>query len=66
MGSRLKGKRSRKSNEIDKRIVFKLVIYCVIGIAVIALLWGLWLSKTGFEKVQQNNYQKQASSNTGS
>ncbi len=53
MGSRLKGKKSRKSNEMDRRVVMKLIIYTLVGVAVIALLWGLWLSKTGLEKAQE-------------
>ena len=51
MGSRLKGKRASKKSKKDRRALIKVMIYGAIGLAVIGLLWALWLSKTGLSKV---------------
>lgn len=53
MGSRLKGKRVSKKQKNDRRALFKVLLYGVIGLAVIGLLWALWLSKTGLSKVDE-------------
>ncbi len=53
MGSRLKGKRTAKKTERDRRALVKVLLYGAIGLGVIGLLWALWLSKTGLSKVDE-------------
>ena len=47
MGSRLKGKRARQSSDRDRRAFFKVLLYGLLGLGVVALLWYLWLSERG-------------------
>ena len=52
MGSRLKGKKTSKKKKSDRRALYKVLLYGAIGLAVIGLLWALWLSKTGLKKAE--------------
>ncbi len=52
MGSRLKGKRTRQSSLRERRALFKMLIYGILGLGVIALLWYLWLSDRGLKIVE--------------
>jgi len=60
MGSRLKGKRASRKTGTDRRALVKVLMYGAIGLAVIGLLWALWLSKTGLRKADQIKHDAQA------
>lgn len=49
MGSRLKGKRVRKSTQRERKALIKVLLYGLLGLGVVALLWVLWLSDKGLQ-----------------
>lgn len=47
MGSR-QGRHKKKERSLDSFRVFKLIVYAVLAVAVIAALWYLYLSKNNY------------------